>query len=427
MAGNSHRHTFTPLSVILLLLVCLSGSSLYAQQAEEPTAGPAPDFTVRELTEDSATWYADQFNTYSEMLATEQAHIEREFLALESQYAPDTNKSVPESESDVIKQAIILLSRRMEYLEKVENLRQQQQVANEKIRYCTGRIMLENLIDNSGKMATAFALSESIASYHTMTNPMNWGSVSTELREVCNTLDPANQSLLMGILNGLTGGGSQVTPWVTIASGIASIFTSRKMEKDEKARRAMKLISLINETADSTPDVMYINNTVSALREQSEKFHEETKAQFCTYVGTVGYTTTWPEYVTAIRSTPYDPLEEPITTYFDGIRAQMDPSKPVVNDPLGTSRYQVEMVRERVMQYEQLLTQVDVFCDEFIDILNKHKASINGNALLAEKEKHDIIKSLDDIITRITDVKTNFADRYRVIPASAKRVLIGIH
>lgn len=332
-------------------------------------------------------------------------------------------KAINGSGADDLKQLVEKTNERLGKLEELNKTKTTGELSLDQLRYETGKMVLVELIKDSGKLKVATRLSSNLSSFQNTMNPVNNEQFAAAMDAIRGKVGDANK----GVLQQLGGGaGLLANPYISLAFSVGSFLVSN-LNKSEKASKASDVVCILDFTSRISPDLRYIDSTLRTLDTQVSSFQAGAKRGFVDYAKAVGYQGTYETYVNTLSATGADPISAQAEVFFSSVKSnvqtQASLSQGNVPPDLATVRFQIENVKAFLTDYESTLKQVDDFFSSYIILVQRNLDEAAKNPLCTsklERTRTDLI----GVVGGAKDNQTTFKEEFNVrLLAPSKRIL----
>ncbi|GGG66864.1 hypothetical protein [Edaphobacter dinghuensis] len=349
---------------------------------------------------------AQQAASQSSVQDQQIADLQKQLEAVQSQLAQNNNAA----------STIQTLTARITALETAQKTQQdlaatQAKKATDDLtrQYQAGYAGLSLMDDQAHRLEFAFNLGSAISDFQDAVNPMNNQLFTTDVQAL---LQKQNTNVISSLTsNPLVKSVATANPYVSLGLSLASYFTSKVSDKDQKLTDIACVVNLGTQSLTATQQIQAQLTSVQANIKQFEATSDST---FQGYAGVIGYNKNLDQYRADQLQAATDILAPSVANAFK------DGGNAISTAGIVNTRYQLGQLRTQLAQYDSLVQNVSDFLTKFGAILSDQQKAFAGATCASTA--NDKLKQLQQTVA---DLKPAFDQGHWAISASQRALMEG--
>jgi hypothetical protein len=396
--------------LFLAVAICALGQVSGPQSTSgDPSNSPAQanEAAPTAATKTAADTQADVDKLRQDYKTAQQDHDKQvATLTTEIQQLTTQVTRLSNEQSPQIQMIVSALQDRITNLEKVSQASAKNQLDFAKVQYQAGYKTLDALDANLRKLNFAVKLAESINAFQSATNPAHNAQFQAVIQELQGAQDKGTSGLTLP-------GPLMANPYVSLAVGIASLFTS-KLNATKKTDNLGKLQCVINAGTAGDADVKIMAGDLKTLGDKITSQIDSADSVFQNYSNAVSASMKLSDYRQSSAG-GRDPLTNPIERFWapDGGIAKAENRSTV--------EYQINQVRGRIQLYEGVIGDVSQFLAKFTGTVQTLGKTLTPTC----DASSDVLKSLTALGNDLASVKGTYDGAIWDVGGPIKSVLYG--
>ncbi len=289
-------------------------------------------------------------------------------------------------------------------------------LVEEEQKYLEGLKVISSLIRNSGKLKFATDLSANLSAFQRLGNPLS-EPIFKEKMDLLKANQGKNQGLLDTIRNSHSAPNSIVSLVVEMG-----FFMFQDRRSQDKQKDAKDFICIADLAARTNSDQRVTENNLNFLKQQIMTFHQRVKDQFQAYAKSCGEDLNWEKY--SSRDSVADPLEDRARKEFFEARTKSSISSRVVE-----MRYQLELTRNLLLDYDSLIRRVDDFLATYLETLKTNLKETNTQQTCSPQIMGRVTDELSKLIQEANRIRSSFNEDYdtkKDISPRTRSIVFGV-